>query len=121
MFGKLRRVVLAKLKRKSMDKRVKSMVKFFNSIGLKTYMSCSGHFHLDGRQSLFWIEFDSSVTENQIINFYNLAQPRGWLVERILPGPKYNRKSWCYVIGNSYAANKDLKRMKKNMLVSHSG
>lgn len=97
-----------------MDKKVIPLVNFFNSYGLKTCMSCSGHFHLDGRQSLFWIEFDeTTVTEKDLEDFWNKVRPmNGWLVKRLIPGPKYNIYRWCYVAGSYRAAKADLKRWK---------
>lgn len=95
------------------DKRVRPMVEFFNSIGLHTKQSCSGHFHWDGAQSLFWISFDSTITETNIVDFYNKVKPiNGWFVQRLFPGPKYNIHHWCYVVGNSRAARQDLKNWK---------
>lgn len=97
-----------------MDKKVIPMVNFFNSIGLKTHMSCSGHFNLDGRMSLFWIEFDSSVTEEKLVELWNKNYtPNGWFVQRLIPGPKYNMHRWCYVTGNWWSAKQDLKNWKK--------
>ena len=95
------------------------MVEFFNSIGLKTHMSCSGHFHFDGRQSLFWIEFDKSVTEKDLEVFWNKVRPiNGWFVNRLIPGPKYNMHRWCYVAGNSWSAHQDLKKWKRKFDIS---
>lgn len=50
------------------DADVIPMVEYFNSVGLKTYMSCSGH-KGNPYMSMFWIEFDPSVTEQDIIDF----------------------------------------------------
>lgn len=50
------------------DADVIPMVEYFNSVGLKTYMSCSGHKD-NPYMSMFWIEFDPSVTEQDIIDF----------------------------------------------------
>ena len=50
------------------DVDVIPMVEYFNSVGLKTYMSCSGHKD-NPYMSMFWIEFDPSVTEQDIIDF----------------------------------------------------
>ena len=49
------------------DPLVISMVEYFNSHGLKTIMSCQGHNQTN--MSMFWIGFDSSVTEEDIIKF----------------------------------------------------
>ena len=53
------------------DVDVIPMVEYFNSVGLKTYMSCSGHKD-NPYMSMFWIEFDPSVTEHgETISKYN--------------------------------------------------
>lgn len=97
-----------------LDRRVQPMVKFFNHIGLKTYMSCSGHIKLDGRKALFWIEFDSSIIEEDLVKLWNKGYyPNGWFVQRLIPGPKYNMHRWCYIAGNWWSANQDLKNWKK--------
>ena len=49
------------------DSLVILMVEYFNSHGLKTIMSCQGHNSTN--MSMFWIGFDSSVTEEDIIKF----------------------------------------------------
>ena len=49
------------------DPLVIPMVEYFNSHGLKTIMSCQGHNQTN--MSMFWIGFDSSVTEEDIIKF----------------------------------------------------
>lgn len=49
------------------DPLVIPMVEYFNSHGLKTSMSCQGHNKTN--MSMFWISFDSSVTEEDIIKF----------------------------------------------------
>lgn len=51
-----------------MDEGVINLVKYFNSVGLKTYMSCEGHPERLS-QHLFWISFDNSVTSSDIVNF----------------------------------------------------
>lgn len=48
------------------DVDVIPMVEYFNSVGLKTYMSCSGHKD-NPYMSMFWIEFDPSVTEQEMM------------------------------------------------------
>lgn len=98
-----------------MDILVKPMVKYFNDIGFKTKMSCSGHFHLDGRKSLFWITFDKNIAEEDFVKFYNKVKPNvnGWFVKRLCPGSKYNDYHWAYIVGNPWAAYQDLKLFKK--------
>ena len=43
------------------------MSSFFNENGLPTNMSCQGHNKTN--MSMFWIEFDRMVTEDNIIRF----------------------------------------------------
>ena len=52
-----------------MDKGVIPLVEFFSERGLKTKMSCEGHYPDKPNQSLFWIAFDESVTGSDLINF----------------------------------------------------
>ena len=101
--------------RVKMDILVKPMVKYFNDIGLKTVMSCSGHVHLDGRKSLFWITFDKNLTEEDFVDFWNKVKPNmnGWFVKRLWPGPKYNDYHWAYIAGNPWSAYQDLRLFKK--------
>lgn len=44
-----------------LDKRVIPLVRFFNENGLPTNMSCQGHNKTN--MSMFWIEFDKTVTQ----------------------------------------------------------
>lgn len=113
-----------------LDPLVIPMVEFFNSRGLKTYMSCQGHESL--RQSLFWIEFDKSVTEDAIVEFMWNHRTRfdtteapekyrgkigydrwfisnGRIAERIMVGVEGQRiRSWIYVAASPDAALDDL-------------
>ncbi len=50
-----------------LDARVIPMVQFFNDNGLKTALSCQGH--EDVNMSLFWIQFDESITEDDVADF----------------------------------------------------
>ena len=52
---------------RAIDPGVIPMVKFFNENGLPTHMSCQGHNRTN--LSMFWIEFDPSVTEEDIVSF----------------------------------------------------
>ena len=49
-----------------MDKKVIPLVEFFNQRGLKTHMSCEGHNKTN--MSIFRIQFDKSVTEDDLIH-----------------------------------------------------
>ena len=50
-----------------LDPLVIPMVDYFNRNGLKTCMSCQGHNKTN--MSMFWIQFDESVTEDDILGF----------------------------------------------------
>ena len=88
------------------DVDVIPMVEYFNSVGLKTYMS------------MFWIEFDPSVTEQDIIDFqrnhvneYNMFCSCGRFVQRIIATGRSDKimRSYEYMAANVEAANIDLK------------
>lgn len=113
------------------DDYVVPMVIYFNLIGLPTVMSCEGHDNT--YMSMFWIEFDQSVTEEDIVNFQmmHLAQPNGafvscgWFAERMyvctgFDGQKEVKRAWRYMAATKLAAmtditewlNEDLERSK---------
>lgn len=50
-----------------LDPEVIPLVEYFNRVGLPTCMSCQGHNSTN--MSMFWIEFDKSVTEDDIVKF----------------------------------------------------
>lgn len=54
---------------KALDSKVIPLVEFFNQRGLKTHMSCEGHNKTN--MSMFWIQFDKSVSEDDLIQFMN--------------------------------------------------
>ena len=105
----------------NLDPNVKPMVEFFNANGLKTYMSCEGHNKTN--MSMFWIQFDDSVTEDDLIQFMNhhstinkygkFFSSCGRFAQRIYPSPKGIVKSWNYFAATSEAAKEDLKNWKK--------
>ena len=95
------------------DADVIPMVEYFNSVGLKTYMSCSGHKD-NPYMSMFWIEFDPSVTEQDIIDFqrnhvneYNMFCSCGRFVQRIIATGRSDKimRSYEYMAANVEAAN----------------
>ena len=103
-----------------LDPLVIPMVKFLNESGLKTIMSCQGH--NKERMSMFWIEFDKSVTKEDIMNFMkrHLTQQGtfiscGRFAKRLICS--YNPKStkwvngeyWCYFAATQEAADADLR------------
>ena len=75
-------------------------------------MSCSGHKD-NPYMSMFWIEFDPSVTEQDIIDFqrnhvneYNMFCSCGRFVQRIIAT---GRSAYQYMAANVESANIDLK------------
>lgn len=107
------------------------MVKYFNEVwGLKTTMSCQGHWFKRGMKG-FWIEFDESVTQDMISTFQSAHTPiymcfvsEGHFVRRMFVdktyGPTRDYIRWRYMARNAKAAMKDLRRWqaedKKNGL-----
>lgn len=109
----------------TIDPGVIPMVKFFNENGLQTNMSCQGHNRTN--MSMFWIEFDKSVTEDDILNFMkNHLSAQGTFVscgrfaKRLIGF--YNVKtmewsktgSWNYFAATVDAANEDLQRWQQD-------
>ena len=100
-----------------MDKKVIPLVEFFNQRGLKTCMSCEGHNKTN--MSMFWIQFDKSVTEDDLIQFMNNHQFEskygkyfascGRFALRIYPSPKEIVREWSYFAATHEAAEQDLK------------
>ena len=84
----------------TIDPGVISMVKFFNENGLPTHMSCQGHNKTT--MSMFWIEFDRSVTEDNILNFMKDPVP---VFQRAKPGACLWRNGgllWGHVRGRLF-------------------
>ena len=102
---------------KALDSRVIPLVEFFNQRGLKTCMSCEGHNKTN--MSIFWIQFDKSVTEDDLIQFMNNHQFEskygkyfascGRFALRIYPSPKEIVREWNYFAATHDAAEQDLK------------
>ena len=100
-----------------LDPKVIPLVEFFNQRGLKTHMSCEGHNKTN--MSMFWIQFDKSVTEEDLIQFMNNHQFEsnhgkyfascGRFASRIYPSPKGVIREWNYFAATPEAANQDLK------------
>lgn len=105
------------------DPLVIPMVEYFNESGLKTCLSCQGHNRT--YLSMFWIEFDRSVTEEDILNFMKkhlTAQGTfvscGRFAKRLIGF--YNPRTvewgkeylWCYFAATQEAADTDLQRWK---------
>ena len=102
---------------KTLDSKVIPLVDFFNQRGLKTCMSCEGHNKTN--MSMFWIQFDKSVTEDDLIQFMNNHQFEskygkyfascGRFALRIYPSPKEIVREWSYFAATHEAAEQDLK------------
>lgn len=102
---------------KTLDSKVIPLVEFFNQRGLKTCMSCEGHNKTN--MSMFWIQFDKSVTEDDLIQFMNNHQFEskygkyfascGRFALRIYPSPKEIVREWSYFAATHEAAEQDLK------------
>ena len=95
-----------------LDPAVIPLVNYFNSIGLNTHMSCEGHDQ--DNKSMFWIEFDKTVTEEDIEAFlirlkekYGSSATCGCFAMRIFPGPKYTMRRWRYMAATKEAARQD--------------
>ena len=100
-----------------LDPEVLPLVSYFNSVGLPTVMSCQGHNKTN--MSMFWIQFDRSVTGEDIIEFqrkhineYGCFCCNGRFVMRILAnttglgtGVEY---SYQYMAATIEAAKEDL-------------
>lgn len=107
---------------KQLDPEVISLVQYFNQAGLPTCMSCQGHNSTN--MSMFWIEFDKSVTSEDIIEFqrkhtnkYGGFCCNGRFVIRILAnstgvgtGVEF---SYQYMAATIEAANQDLAHWKE--------
>ena len=104
-----------------LDPEVIPLVRYFNQVGLPTRMSCQGHNAT--KMSMFWVEFDKSVTNEDIINFqrkhtneYGGFCSCGRFVIRILAnttgigtGVEY---SYQYMAATIEAAMEDLKNWR---------
>ena len=105
--------------KEGLDPAVIPLVKFFNNSGLKTYMSCQGHNQTN--MSMFWIQFDKSVTEEDILGFmkkhpgkYGSFFSNGRFAKRLMgfhsvpDGTWKKEESWNYFAATVEAANRDL-------------
>lgn len=91
-----------------MEKGVVKLVEYFNSIGLKTKMSCEGHD--DPSKALFWISFSEKVTDEDIMAFKDTHSfLNGWFVK------KYINNSWLewrYIARDKHIAALDYEYFK---------
>lgn len=113
---------MKKYDKNQLDPEVIPLVQYFNRVGLPTCMSCQGHNSTN--MSMFWIEFDPSVTVEDIIKFqrnhanqYGGFCCNGRFVSRILAnttgvgtGVEY---SFQYVAATIEAAQQDLEHWKR--------
>lgn len=105
-----------------LDPEVIPLVQYFNQVGLQTCMSCQGHNNTN--MSMFWIEFDKSVTQNDIIEFqrrhtnkYGAFCCNGRFVLRILANTTGVGTgiecSYQYLAATVEAANQDLEHWRE--------
>lgn len=97
-----------------LDVGVRSIVKYFNDHGLPTLMSCEGHNTTN--MSMFWVRFDPSVTEDDIIlfqqnhiNHFGVFCSCGRFALRVIYGPKGTYRAWDYYAATKEAAGEDLR------------
>lgn len=88
------------------------MVKYFNSIGLKTQFSCQGH---EGRYSSFDIIFDRCVTDDMICEFlekhsnqYNHTPFMGRFLKWMRKIDGVMSSNWSYFISYPYCKTNQL-------------
>ena len=96
-----------------LDEKVIPLVQFFNANGLPTLMSCQGHNKTN--LSMFWIEFDKTVTEADIVafmrghlNWVGMFCSCGRFAKRIYASHNSVYECWCYFAATVEAANADL-------------
>lgn len=105
-----------------LDPGVLPLVEYFNAAGLSTCMSCQGHNSTN--MSMFWISFDKSVTESDIVDFqrrhtdkYGAFCCNGRFVMRILANTtgvgSGVEHSYQYMAATIEAAMGDLERWKR--------
>lgn len=96
-----------------LDKEVIPLVRYFNESGLPTCMSCQGHNKTN--LSMFWIQFDKSITMDDIVGF--MRQHLNWagmfcssgrFAKRIFASHNAVYECWCYFAATVEAARADL-------------
>lgn len=97
----------------TLDLGVIPLVQFFNERGLVTHMSCQGHNKTN--MSMFWIEFDPSVKEDDIVKFqrehlnkWGGFNSNGRFVLRLIASATGVAHSWEYMAATQEAADMDL-------------
>lgn len=96
-----------------LDPKVIPLVEFFNAEGLPTLSSCEGHDKT--YMSMFWIKFDYSVTEEDIITFQQRHLTKrgsfiscGRFAKRVFTMNLEVFECWCYFAATVEAADTDL-------------
>lgn len=104
---------------KPLDPNVIPLVEYFNENGLTTWMSCEGHNRL--YQSMFWISFAHTVTDEDIRSFQRLRTNKnggfcscGRFSKRMITGPCGEIFRWEYSAASIEAANEDLRNWRSN-------
>lgn len=119
--NKRRVIAISQYIESELDKRVVPLVQFFNENGLPTSMFCQGH--NETTMSMFWIEFDKTVTQDDIVKF--MRKHLTWMgnfcscgrfAKRVIAYTSVTdyseavRECWCYFAASAIAANADLYR-----------
>lgn len=101
----------------NLDPEVVEMVQFFNENGLVTRMSCQGH--NETNMSMFWIEFDPSITledivkfQKEFINWQGNFCSNGSFAEIVYYAEEAVHRHWRYMAATIKAANEDLEEWK---------
>lgn len=102
-----------------LDPGVVPLVRYFNENGLPTTMSCEGH--NKPNMSIFWIEFDKTVSEEDILKFqrkhlneHDSFCSCGRFARRLIYGTICPSYAWNYYAANVEAANQDLRDFQEN-------
>ena len=107
-----------------LDVGVRSIVRYFNDHGLPTLMSCEGHNTTN--MSMFWVRFDPSVSEDDILRFQQMHVSQqmyanqlgvfcscGRFAMRTVYGMYGVNRSWEYFAATKEAAFEDLRRWER--------
>lgn len=102
-----------------LDPLVIPMIRFFNTYGLPTVMSCQGHNKTN--MSMFWIQFSDDVTEDDIeafmqahLDWRGTFTSCGRFAKRfsgfysVKDGQWKTEEHWCYFAATPEAAAEDL-------------
>ncbi len=96
------------------------LVGYFNSQGLTTSMSCEGHPEKTPYMSMFWIQFDKTITKEDIEKWMKCHLDKkgnfvscGHFVYRFYVGASGTDIRLRYEASNKEVAMEDLKRWEK--------